>query len=512
MDKTININLGGVLFSIDEAAYRILQDYLSSLDRRLRNMEGGAETLEDIESRIAEIFQSQKGLAGVISVENVNAMISIIGNPEDIGRDFSDSRPTEDASARKRLYRNPDDRIIAGVASGIGINLNTDPVWIRLIFIITAFIGGLGFFVYVALWIALPMASDEHMLREMYGIGYNASLNKARRRVKNAGVSSGAGHAINQVLRAVGKVIFIFFRIIFIATGIAFLIFGFMILVTFVMIFLFGFPGSFSTEIDSMNIGYIPDFLNYVITPNLVPWIKVLISAVVIIPLMAIIYGGIRLIFWFRVRDGFVWLTGLILWVASVSVLSVMMFSEGVSFAETGKTTNREFFTEKHDTLFLVTGKKLGDLQIDNEITIPDEEYCVYISDEKKEVYIKTYIDIVPAENDNGGVTVRKRSLGRTRIDASEKAEGLLYGCEIRGDSVILDEYFQIPPETKWSFDNVRATVQVPAGTIIHIDRTTEKMFRSGYDGETIYESGKRFWKMTDSGLVLSEYSPNNKK
>jgi len=501
MDKTININLGGVLFSIDEEAYRILQDYLSSLDRKLRNTEGGAETLEDIESRIAEIFQSQKGLAGVITVENVNAMISIIGKPEDIGRDFGDNQGTEDSNIRKRLYRNPDDKIIAGVASGIGVNLNTDPVWIRLLFIITAFIGGLGFFVYVALWIALPMASDEQKLREMYGIGYNASLNKVRSRVRNAGYRSGAGHAVNEVLRAIGKVFFVFFRIIFIATGIALIIAGFMTLVTFVMVFILGFPGAFSTEIDSANISYIPDFLNYVITPALVPWIKVLISLVVLLPLLALIYGGIRLIFWFRVRDGFVWLTGLIIWIASFSALSVMMFSEGVSFAETGKTTNREFFYEKPDTLHIVSGKKLANLNYDNEITIPDEEYCVYISDEREELYIKTYIDILPAENDNGGVTIRKRSTGRTKIDASEKADRLIYGYELKGDTLVLDEYFMIPTDTKWSFDNVRTTIYIPAGTVVYMDKTIERMCNPEFEEEIIHEPGIRFWKMSDYGL-----------
>ena len=67
MDKTININIAGTLFQIDEEAYRILRDYLQAINNRFRNVQGGHETVEDIESRIAEIFQSQKGLAGTIS-------------------------------------------------------------------------------------------------------------------------------------------------------------------------------------------------------------------------------------------------------------------------------------------------------------------------------------------------------------------------------------------------------------------------------------------------------------
>jgi hypothetical protein len=83
MDKTIKINLGGTLFQIDEEAYKMLRQYLHEIDARLKYTQGGAETIEDIESRIAEIFQSQKGLAGVITRDNVEAMISMIGKPGD---------------------------------------------------------------------------------------------------------------------------------------------------------------------------------------------------------------------------------------------------------------------------------------------------------------------------------------------------------------------------------------------------------------------------------------------
>ncbi len=83
MDKTIKVNLGGILFQLDEDAYKMLKDYLQAIDVRLKNTPGGIETLEDIESRIAEIFQSQKKNAGIITKENVSAMITIIGQPED---------------------------------------------------------------------------------------------------------------------------------------------------------------------------------------------------------------------------------------------------------------------------------------------------------------------------------------------------------------------------------------------------------------------------------------------
>ena len=92
MDKTININIGGTLFQIDEDAYRILRDYLQAINNRFRNIQGGNETIEDIESRIAEIFRFAKGFGrSYYQLENVEAMISIIGKPEDF--DHNDAKP-----------------------------------------------------------------------------------------------------------------------------------------------------------------------------------------------------------------------------------------------------------------------------------------------------------------------------------------------------------------------------------------------------------------------------------
>ncbi len=127
MDKTLNINLGGNLFQIDEDAFKILRDYLQAINNRFRNVQGGLETIEDIEIRIAEIFQSQKGLAGVITKDNVEAMISIIGKPEDFDQDDNVVEQQIYTGQKRRMYRNPDDTIISGVCGGIGAYLNVDP-------------------------------------------------------------------------------------------------------------------------------------------------------------------------------------------------------------------------------------------------------------------------------------------------------------------------------------------------------------------------------------------------
>ncbi|MGQ9621191.1 MAG: PspC domain-containing protein [Bacteroidales bacterium] len=157
MYKTVKINLAGMLFQTDEKAYAILRDYLQSIDNKLKNVPGGNETFIDIEARIAEIFQARKGSTGIINQEDVEAVISIIGRLEEFDHAGDSDRKISHAINRRRLYRDKSNSIIGGVCSGIGVYLNTDPVWLRILFIILIFAYALGFLFYIGLWIALPM-------------------------------------------------------------------------------------------------------------------------------------------------------------------------------------------------------------------------------------------------------------------------------------------------------------------------------------------------------------------
>ena len=335
MDKTININLGGTLFQIDEEAYGKLKEYLQSINNKFRNVAGGNETIEDIESRIAEIFLSMKGTAGVISSDNVEDMIKMIGKPEDFDLTGSETRDHGSTfgkpGPRKRMFRNPENSIIGGVCGGIGAYLNSDPVWIRILFVIFTFFFGFGFFVYLALWIAIPLADTDPQKKEMYGGQHNWAMPQEW----DQHPENRVGHAINEIFSALGKVCYIIVRVILIIFGSGLVLSGFLALLSFIMVFVFKYPGAFTTDMPGFDIAYLPDFLNYIVSPAAAPWIKGLIIAVVTLPLLALIYGGIRLIFWFKARDGFIWLTGFVLWVLSAAALSIVLFNEGVSYGET---------------------------------------------------------------------------------------------------------------------------------------------------------------------------------
>jgi phage shock protein PspC (stress-responsive transcriptional regulator) len=507
MDKTININLGGILFSIDEEAYHILRDYLQAIDLRFRHTPGGNETIEDIESRIAEIFQSQKGLAGVINRRNVEDMIAIIGKPEDFGQvSEEETKYVYTGAQRKKLYRNTDDRIIGGVCGGFGAYLDTDPVWFRILFAVLALMFGIGFFIYLALWITLPSAVTESQKKEMYFSNQRRLSAIESNNNQQYPYSSRAGNAINEVFRAIGKVLFICLRIFLIIIGVSLVAGGFLALLAFFMVFIFKYPGAFSTNIEGVHLSYLPDFLNYIISPAIVPWTKVLITLTITLPLLAIIYGGIKMIFWFRARDGFVLLGGFILWLLCAAALSIILFNEGISYVETARSTSRDYFKNVPDTLYIVSGTKLSDIKYDNEISVPDEDYEIFISDEKKELYLRTFIDIEPAEENSVSLEINKYSAGRNRNDAIHKAEKLIYNYRISGDSLVIDEFCRIPPERKWSFDEVRLKVFVPEGTIIIMDRVTESLYHSRDEDDFISDPRNRLWFMTGEGLDRIEH------
>lgn len=174
MKKVININFQGRIIPIEETAFDMLQQYIESLRQYFIHEEGRDEIINDIESRISELFAEvlHKGQP-CITAQDVNAIISSIGRPEDLETEesekFSNTSSQEHQSASqeqepspKRLYRDEDDKILGGVCAGIANYFRIDPAIIRIVFALITFGGwGLGFLFYILLWIILPSQSLE---------------------------------------------------------------------------------------------------------------------------------------------------------------------------------------------------------------------------------------------------------------------------------------------------------------------------------------------------------------
>ena len=182
MKKTLNINLNGRVFNIDEDAYELLANYLDNLKSYFRKEQDSAEIIRDFEARIEELFLERIRLGyNVITIEQVETIIQRMGKPEDFGNEgfepeeASATDNTKKSSAveekpKKRFYRNVDDKIIAGVCSGIAAYFGWDTLPVRIIFFILIFASQFFFvLVYLLLWILMPAAQTATQKLEMRG-------------------------------------------------------------------------------------------------------------------------------------------------------------------------------------------------------------------------------------------------------------------------------------------------------------------------------------------------------
>ncbi|MDO3628399.1 PspC domain-containing protein [Mucilaginibacter sp. BT774] len=165
MNKTIIININGIVFHIEEDAYEVLKNYMTDVKRHFMNSDDSLEITTDIENRIAEMFNEL--LANehkqVIIEQDVKSVIEQMGTVEDFEHAEEDTKASftnayYHTGATRRLFRDQDDHLIAGVCSGIANYFDMDVVWIRLAFALIVLAGGTGIILYIILWIVIPKA------------------------------------------------------------------------------------------------------------------------------------------------------------------------------------------------------------------------------------------------------------------------------------------------------------------------------------------------------------------
>ena len=196
MKKTLNVNLNGRVFTIDEDAYRLLDSYLSNLRICFRKEVGASEIITDFEARIEELFSEKIRLGYlVITLEHVEEVIARVGKPADFEdrEDREEEKQTsffEPLKSKKKFFRNMDDKLIGGVCSGIAAYFGWNVVLIRFILIVSPFVlsslkfvhlgplapflflNNIGLWVvlaYVIAWIVVPAAYSVEQKLQMHG-------------------------------------------------------------------------------------------------------------------------------------------------------------------------------------------------------------------------------------------------------------------------------------------------------------------------------------------------------
>lgn len=219
MKKTIPTTLAKILFYIEEDAYIRLSNYLDSVKLHFSSYPDHVEIIADIENRIAEQFLENQNKNNVVTIEDVEKLIVSMGNVEDFNDEESPSKNSniKKEYTGKKLFRNPDDVMIAGVASGLGAYLGIDTSIMRIIFVLVVFLGGSGVLIYIILWLVVPEAKTSTEKLQMRGEPVTLESvsellkEKANEVKKNGGT---IGKAINSIFTIISKILKIFFRVI----------------------------------------------------------------------------------------------------------------------------------------------------------------------------------------------------------------------------------------------------------------------------------------------------------
>lgn len=198
MKRNITVNIFGSLYPIDEDAYAMLNAYLLNMRDYFSRQPDGKEIADDIESRVAELMTElrQQGVAA-ISIEHVDEIIGRIGKPEDLDseniiEEQVNEEHDEPQNLKRKLYRDPGDKVIGGVCSGLACYFGVSTVLLRILALILVIpTCGVIIALYIICWICIPLASTPAQRLSMKGKPINLSslcdefLNSTRSMIEN---------------------------------------------------------------------------------------------------------------------------------------------------------------------------------------------------------------------------------------------------------------------------------------------------------------------------------------
>ncbi|MDX8337952.1 PspC domain-containing protein [Draconibacterium sp. IB214405] len=520
MKKTFTINISGSIFHIEEDAYEVLQRYLINLKNHFGTDEEGKEIIADIEARIAEIFSSKSTEEKkVITAEWVNDMIEIMGTPEDFAEEEGEEEDVSiasEAKRKRRLYRDPDHRVLGGVCGGLGAYFNMDPVILRIIFAILFFVtSGAAGLAYLILWIAVPKAVSTAQRLEMRGQeatvkNIEKSIKEEVKEVKESykkfkesdtyskGKKSmeGAGDVVYNIFKVILKVFVIVFGVFLILSG----FFGILGLVSSMIIghsFVEGLPLIWGPEI------HMPNMLNHFVEPGTVTWGLILVGLLTGIPLLALVYIGTKLVFRYKANNAIVALSMAGVWLVSLFALLIISVSQVGNYKQSSSITKTETVScDSCQTLYL----RLADDKLDDyaEVDWNVQGFKVAVIDGEEVVVGYPELDVVRSSGDDFVVTVRYFSRGNTRDNAKEWCEEMVYTFDRSDSTLYFDPYFYIGDKAKWRGQEVDIKVKVPEGKTVFLGDDMDKIIHDIENTSNTWDRDMvgKYWEMKPEGLT----------
>lgn len=477
MNKTTNIHLAQTLFSIDENAYALLKKYLENLELLFKNTEGAKDILEDIEARIAELFNGlKKDNLYVISVEDVEQVIETLGTPADLAEEEEEVNESSTSyNGAKKLFRDPDDRFLGGVAGGLSHYVGLDSVWIRLILLILFFssVGGVVL-VYILLWILIPEAKTTAEKLMMKGEPVNVSnikkkikeeIDQVSEKVKDVDYKNMGDQLkkkskdFSDLLLKLAKGVV---KLLTLLIGVFLLFMSSIVLLTIFVGTVIGSVFSAIVPQEIMQFGLsldIPVFILY--------FFAILIVG---IPFIFLFTLGLQLLSQNKsVMNRFSRLVLLGLWVLSLIVLMVFGIIESKSFAINAKSTQNIIWEQQaQDTLkiYLNEDHKYNEtVTVFNQFTLVENE-----TGEKFRLDNNVRLWIGKNNDNTLEMIVEKNARGWNQSKASKNSKVIDYSLDYYDNQLIMNDYWISPITHKNKPENVRLKLTVPEGKYIYID------------------------------------------
>jgi len=519
MNKVFNVNIGGLIFSVDDLAFDKLNSYLTSIKSHFSKTDGKEEIIADIEARIAEMLR-EKLHSGkeVITMEDVDSIIQNMGRPEDFGDGetegaegtqqgntgsneyYNPYRSTGDG--HKRLFRDPDNKIIGGVCSGIAHYFGIeDPIWIRLAFVAVFFTFGTGFLLYIILMLIIPKAKTVADKLEMRG--EDVTINNIKKNFaediedlkKNFAKYNSPGN--RQKVRNGMESFFDFLGEIFLFLGKLFIrifawifaVIGIFILIALAMAFFgyghFGLPWVWSGR----------------------PGLLSLVFLLVLIPVFGLVLKSIRYLFHIKAKMRGVRIILLIIWLVAFGFLS---FS-GMRYARTLRSeanTEKDFPLKniKANTLYLKLdeNKKTG---THSRIYFNFSPFSINTNDNNADADL----DIKKSPDSLYHLAEECSARGASEQEAEENADNIQYNYAEADSSLTLDRYSSRSKKPAWH-TNISLTLLVPVGKSVYIPREMKHFI---YDVDNTADMLDAYmvghtWKMTKEGLACQDCSDND--
>lgn len=533
MNKTININLGGYFFHIDETAYNKLKRYLDAIGKSLSDdPQGKNEIISDIEMRISELLSEKiTDARQVVNEQDINDIIKIMGEPEayaesEEGYKESKNYYSSNYSSTKKLFRDGDDKFLGGVASGLGHYANVDVVWVRIAFILLSIFGGFGIPAYIILWIVVPEAKSTAEKLQMEGEAVNIDNIEKKIREEFKHVTSkikdgaeGLGEKISnadykkygkkaksgfqEFLDTLGTIIVGFFKVIGKFAGFILMMVSAIVLVSFVIaIFSIG-----SLEIIGFEFA---DDLSPFFMGSTVPYWLISICALVLagVPFIILFVLGVRILF-NNVKQ-FSKATSLSLlgiWIIALLIVIFSAIEVSVGNAYYGqKSETKDLAITANDTLQIKLLKN-EELYYDSYFgTKQNKRHVVWNNDKKiYSQYVK--VDVRKSESDKAYAVIKKSSEGKTVSRANKNAESIQHNVEFVNNELLIDGYYISDLKSALKTEIVSVVVYVPEGVVVYFDETSEKYLNNVANTTNMYDNDMdgHYFLMSKEGLSCTD-------